>query len=256
MANFSIQELTDVLQKSGLPFGGSAQMQQAAPFAADPVRQTVMSSPDNNLPQISSSYKSQLDALAQMDKKLAGVYGDPNSPMYIEHAGRRDSAVYGHRATDQQAVNNIKQTYKDTQKGLESKATDALSLYTKLTTLQSREEARAKKLAKGSGKKSNSQKVQDSIDRANEAKSQKMSMAGLQDSDTIAAFDNIKEAGFRSWYLRSLQDAQLSGQGDIPPGGFSKQDIMDEYNWWKTNVNPPKAKSSGFDAKVKKLLGE
>lgn len=42
-------------------------------------------------------YMAKIAKIAEMDQKLAGVYSNPSSNLYIEHAGQRDNAIYGAR---------------------------------------------------------------------------------------------------------------------------------------------------------------
>lgn len=50
-----------------------------------------------NADKYRQDYMAKIAKIAEMDQKLAGVYGDPNSKLFIEHAGQRENAVYGAR---------------------------------------------------------------------------------------------------------------------------------------------------------------
>lgn len=42
-------------------------------------------------------YMAQIQKIAEMDQKLAGLYGNQDSNLFIEHAGQRENAIYGAR---------------------------------------------------------------------------------------------------------------------------------------------------------------
>lgn len=251
MPNFSVQELNDVLSKSNLPFGDSAQMQQAQPFARQQLGQQVMGQ-DTQLPQISQDYKTKLDAIAQMDKKLSGVYGDPTSQLYIENPMAREQAIYAPRSTGQRELSRIDSMFQGRQKELDQTVNEAFNVYKQLTTLQSREEARAKKLAKGGKKKTTSSKVTDSLQRSQELQRQRLQLAGIAsdtgiNEDAADIFLNAPTK-FQEQLIRDFQIIQ--GSSEVPIM-LSPDEVQQALESWKTEFRPSKAKPK--ESKLDKL---
>lgn len=255
MANISLDELNNVLQKSGLPFGNALAMEQATPFAQQPIQQQVYSQ-DTKLPQIQASYKSKLDAIAKMDQQLAGVYGDPSSSLYIEHAGQREKAIAGPSRQGYSQLEDIGQAETSRRKELDQQADEALNFYKKLATLQDKEEKRVAKLTKGSGKakKSIEDKVRDSNERKAEVERQRLEMAGIQNKEAADIFLNAPKA-FQEQFIR---DYYVMGGPEKLPADFSPNWVKQALKEWEQSLKGGKGKSSSgggsFQDKVKTLL--
>lgn len=242
-SNISISELMGALEKSGLPLGDGTSMQQAAPFGRDAVASQVYGA-DTQLPQLSQNYRSQLDAIAQMDQKLAGVYGDPSSKLFIEHAGKRENAIFSPRGVANKETNRISTSISNRKKELDSEVDDALSLYNKLVTVQLREEDRVVKEAKdaervkaGKGKyiNVNGKKVVTPVYKgkagAGSVKlTKEQKLAGFQDSDAANYWSKIKETDFKREWAQNV----LDGSWEVPDDGFDIASIKRTYDHWKT----------------------
>jgi len=128
MKNVSIDELTKVLEKSGLPSGNGASMTQALTGARDPIAKTVYGA-DSKLPAYQTNYKSQLSQIASMDQKLQGVYADPSSPLFIEHPLKREGFYAGAENRGYGAAGTFQNMAKSQQSELDNEINDALSVY-------------------------------------------------------------------------------------------------------------------------------
>lgn len=109
--NLSLQEITDVLAKSGAKGGSAFDLGQNRPTVEQGVTNTLTAGAKPILDQNRANYMAQIDKIAQMDQKLAGVYGDPTSPLYIERASKRDTAANMGEATGYKAAGTIKDSY-------------------------------------------------------------------------------------------------------------------------------------------------
>lgn len=271
-----IDELMKSLQKAGVPFGNSAAMQGAQPGLGQAIQGQVYGQ-DTQLPELRSNYMSQLDQIHQMDKKLAGVYGDPSSQLYIENPMNRERVISGASNTGYKAVSGVNSRIKQRKSELDQTVTQALSYYKELTTLQAREEARAEKLAKeaeriSSGKakyvtdskgnkvavpvakgkaskKTLEDKVKDSLDRAEEVKKQKLELAGIYDKKAGDEFLNAPKA-FQDQFIRDYQ----SNKDTLSVGaGFGVQEVQEAVKNYKQTFKPTTEKKTAQDKQLEKI---
>lgn len=135
MANISYSELTSALEKAGLPLSGKKQMQEALPYARGAI-QTAVQSQDTQLPQYNAEYKAKLAKLAEMDQKLAPMYSDPSSSMYIERASTRDNILGGAENVGLQDLSSTGQKILNRQKEIEQQQQDALTFFRDLISAQ------------------------------------------------------------------------------------------------------------------------
>ncbi len=234
-------ELLTALQKAGAPINGTSyDMSAAIPGLKQNVQDTVYGQ-DTVVPDLRNKYKGQLDALAAMDQKLAGVYGDPSSPLYIERASSRQSAISGARNTGQKEVGRIQTQAKTRKSELDTQVNDAVSLFRQLEAVQKQEENLAAKAAKSSNKKTASQKAADASTRAQAIKQKQWDLAGLSDSDAIATFERAPK-DFQDQWVREYQSALQSGDAGTPDQQqYTANDIKGAWTAWDEKTKKPKA---------------
>lgn len=89
-------------------------------------------------------YMAKIDQIASMDKKLAGVYGDPSSQLYIENPMARESAIQGARPVTQ----GVAQTALQDVRGAEKAGVEEVQNVLTLLQQGQQEKARLEKEAK------------------------------------------------------------------------------------------------------------
>lgn len=253
MPNISTQELLDALQKSGAPFGNSAQMRQAAPFLGDTLSQNAYAA-NTQIPKYQQAYnadqgkyKSQIDQIAQMDQKLRGIYGNPTSNMYIANPAAQERAVTGHQTTDYTAAHGISQDanaqlqgIKSEQGTIDKQTNDALSLYAKLTAIQKSSEPRASRSrggsSGGSGNVSDipaSNGIQDLSGMSKADQTKYLQETGKKITDPAGVYDREARdtflntpAAFQKYFISNVQDF------GYPKGGYSASDIQSALATW------------------------
>lgn len=244
-SGIGINELMDTLQKSGLPFGNSLQMQQAFPVVQDAVSQQVYGR-DRQIPQLKQKYHENLSRLAQMDQKLAGVYGDPSSKLYIENPVARQRLQSGASQTGYQQANLIKSQVQDRQSQLDKEVSDTVSLYKQLETMQAREEARQEKqqrLAERQGKKAVT-----ALSKTQKAQQKEFDQYLKDTGKNITDKAKITDQKARDLFLSKPKEFQqlwirhmLEG-GKVPKKGFTEKDIKDNFAQWQKTYHPEKKK--------------
>lgn len=225
MASFSIDELLGVLQKSGLPFGSGEEMKKASPFAKYPVQEQVFSQ-DHQIEGIKKGYMDKLAKVAQMDQKLAGVYSNPNSNMFIENPIAREKLRIGAENVGYKEAGDIIQRVPERTKELNDQADQALDVYKELVKEQVATEKELKKKGK-KGKSSGGIKL---------TKEQKL--AGFQDAAAANYWSKIKETDFKREWIQNI----LSEAADVPDEGYSIKDIKDRYEPWRKKYEAGKGK--------------
>lgn len=98
----TIDDLLKTMQKAGIPMNTMS----AQPVYKDhsdrmtasrgQIASAVAGTPPNQ-DAYRQQYMQKIAKIAEMDQKLAGVYGNQDSNLYIEHAGQRENAIYGAR---------------------------------------------------------------------------------------------------------------------------------------------------------------
>jgi hypothetical protein len=149
--NLSIQEVMDTLQKSGATGGSAFDMGQNRMGVEQGVTNTLTQQANPAIAKNKANYLAQIGKIAEMDQKLAGVYGDPTSPLYIERASKRDQAANMGEATNYSAANTQVDLYNQKKKTLEDSISQVLSVYDELTSLTKAKEVQDKKKKKGTG---------------------------------------------------------------------------------------------------------
>lgn len=249
MPNVSIKTLTDVLEKSGLPFDSAVNMQNTAPLSRDVIASQV-SLPDFGGDELKTNFRAQLDRIAQMDKKLSSLYGDPSSSLFIENPLARERLKSTPATTGYKVSSNIAQTYQTrkvaAEKEQEQIIDEAVSLYSKLATLQAKEEARIareQKAATKGAKKSTSQKVADSVVRSQELRKQKLALTGITDPDAIAVYERAP-VDFQQQWVREYQQAVELGEASPEENFYTADDIKGAWSAWDEKTKKPKAKDA------------
>lgn len=98
----TIDDLLKTMQKAGMPMNTMS----AQPVYKDhsdrmtasrgQIAGAVAGTPPNQ-DAYRQQYMQKIAKIAEMDQKLAGVYGNQDSNLYIEHAGQRENAIMGAR---------------------------------------------------------------------------------------------------------------------------------------------------------------
>lgn len=116
MAGISIDDLLKTMEKAGVPMntmsGNPTYKNRSDLMTASrgQIAGAVAGTPPNQ-DVYRQQYMQKIAKIAEMDQKLAGVYGDPNSNLYIEHAGQRENAVMGARPAMEGAADTVINTY-------------------------------------------------------------------------------------------------------------------------------------------------
>lgn len=256
MANLSLKEITDVLNKSGAQGGSAFDMGQNQMGVEQGVRSQVYGQGQPVLDNAKKNYLAQLGKIAEMDGKLAGVYGDPTSPLYIERASRRDSAVHMAEAPNYSAAETHANIYESKKKELEESIKSTMQVYDEMTRLtkaqeaetakQEREQAKTiregQRIKQGTGKYvtgPDGKKVfvsQTKPADKNIKLTKDQVLAGFKDV-TVANFWSKTEKGFRDQWSKKV----LSGKATPPKNGYSMEDTRKRYDAW-LKANPPKKK--------------
>lgn len=106
----TLKQLQDALKDLPQPVMG-AQTQQALynERLADPA-----------IEKKRQEYMARIDQIAQMDKKLAGVYSDPSSQLYLENPMARENIIQGARPVTQgYAQQGLQEVKQEQQAGIE-----------------------------------------------------------------------------------------------------------------------------------------
>jgi len=239
----SLPELQKILEGSGLPFGNSEAMRNSQLFASQGIESAARQQ-DTKIPQAVQAYKANLDKIAQMDQKLSGLYGDPTSNLFIEHAGQRESALIGPENVGFQEGNRLQNVRKQAESDLEVKINDALTFYDQLTTEQARLEKEAAKLAKsgggsggtggtggkgkaGSGSSSANTRLADISKVRTQIEDGLGSIIGLADRDAVETFLS-SSVEFQKAFIRDVLRAGLPNVLAENPQGVTK-DVLVRY---------------------------
>jgi len=129
--NSTLTELRQALERSGLPLNNVSAMQDVMPS----VKNRLFQSSRQNDPYIQKKrdeYMNKISQIAEMDKRLAGVYSNPSSDLYIENPMSRESILsgaenYGYRSA-QPLLSEISQRESE----IENEASMASSLYSSM----------------------------------------------------------------------------------------------------------------------------
>lgn len=244
----SMEELLSVLKKTGLPLDDSTAMGQAAMGGRDAIRTAVGGGQVDAMKQ---QYLQKIQQIAQMDQKLSGVYADPSSPLYIENAARRESAIYGRRSTENKQLGDKAQDISEEQKRLEQETDDALTLYKQLTSETKKEEVRIEKESKA--KEKAAKKSTAAADKEQKRLETVLGLKILKDAkiNDPAAGDLFLHTPkkFQQLWIRSMQRG-----GTEPANGFTRDDVQANLeSWQKTNKETGATKSVPSASKSSKL---
>lgn len=261
-SNLSLQEIMGVLDKSGAGGGSSFDMGQNQLPAQEAIKSSIYGQNQGIVDQQKQNYLAQLQKIAQADQKLAGVYGDPTSPMYIEHAGRRAGAIQNITNNEVQAADFQSDQLANTEKSLEQQVTETIKAYDEIrSTKKSAEvedkriETEAKRAAKEAEKvkKEQEKKVKGSATTAQQVKYDEAKLDA--NNPQIRAIWNNSPAGFQKWFTEKRVKGAIKDKVITPK----------ELGYWRTKYNsgkvsnPAKAskkptKSSELDKLVEDAL--
>jgi len=225
MANFSINDLTSVLEKSNLPFGDSASMQQSAAIGGRQAISGAAYGQDTQLAGLKSNYESQLAQIASMDQKLATSYGGQQSNLFIEHPLARERIIAGGPArTGYQETRRIAGKYRQRQGDIEDQIDEALKIYKELAKEQADSEKITKKVTKGTKAKG---KGGGTISLGRLTKRERQ--AGFKDAKAAQYWTEVMpEKGKEFWVSDILQDAIR-----IPRDGFTIKDVNESKRFYE-----------------------
>lgn len=227
MPNLSIDAINQVLQKIQAPGGSGEAMKQFLPGMEQSVRGEVQGQ-DTVVPQMKEKYLAQLAQIAAMDQKLAGVYGDPNSKLYIERASTRENLKSKALNTGYKETSRIAKGIQTQRANLEKDVSEIIATYKQLTAIQEREEKKSDKQSKVNVKAVTTKKKELAKDMGMTiAELDQVSDAGIYEHEAINEFLQAPAAFRKLWVRNMLQ------QGAVPEGGFSAEDIrknLEEYN--------------------------
>ena len=144
MPNLSIDAINQVLKKIQAPGGDANMMRDFLPNVEQSARSEIVGG-DQVVPQMKEKYMAQLAQIAAMDQKLAGVYGDPNSPLYIERASTRQNLKSKASDTGYKETGRIAKGIQTQRSNLEKDVNEVVSSYKQLIAVEAREEAIAKR---------------------------------------------------------------------------------------------------------------
>lgn len=239
----SISELTDVLKKSGLPFGDSEMMGQIAPFAKESIQQEV-GSRETIIPERKKAYLDKIAKIAEMDKRLAGVYGDPSSKLFIENPMDRENALTGAEDVGFKELVGIERKIEERKQTVDDIVDEALGLYKSLTTLQKQGEKVVK------GKKSTATKATTKEQKEIEKRRKELGLdvtdaARISDDEARDYFLTLP-AKFQKEWIRKIQEGRLDIGGKImlPKKGYSLENIKSEYDKYKKSTSTKSSTTS------------
>ena len=220
-SNIGIDELQKMLEKSGLPMGDSFVMRQGQVGAQQALQGT---GGDHGAGGAMQSYKAKLAQIAQMDQKLAGVYGDPTSPLYIEHAGARDNAASSARGTGMSELSSIEQRRQAALSQQDADESEAVQLYGQLENAQRELEAEQKRLTKeaekaakkaGKGTGTGKGNITTVFGKLTAGEKRLANQVGIDTSDTAALseFFNKSPSGFQKYLADEALDGKVKQEG-------------------------------------------
>jgi len=134
MANVTISELTDALKRAGLPVDDYQSMKKSLPFAKYSIKKSVYGS-DTKTPQLNEEGKAKIAKLSEVDQRLAGVYGEKGSSLYIENPMARENIYSGAEQIGYKTVQSVIDKIKQRRKELESESGDSLTFFRDLMAI-------------------------------------------------------------------------------------------------------------------------
>lgn len=229
MANISINELTQAIQRSGLPFGDPLAMRQALPMAKNRIAGEMQNDP--RIGQAQGNYQNALKRIADADQRLNKIYSDPGSSMYIENPSTRERLRSSTENIGYRVANVEEKKVNQVRKDIEDNIDAAVDLYRQFVTVAETDaKARAKTTKSGSTSTSKSSSKQSEADKERKALGLTLSdQAGISDERAREVFLNAPSA-FQKTFLRQILD-----MGQIPEGGFTERQIRQSIEEWATD---------------------
>lgn len=186
----------------------------------------------------------QLAQIAAMDQKLQGVYSDPSSKLYIEHAGSRENAAYGHRGALTNAVEGMDRQANQYDNEAERKRKEAEGLYADLDDLYKSLKDEQTKATKKTGTTSKGTgTVSPSFGKLTAAEKRIAHQVGLDLSDTNALSEmfNKSPQAFSEFLADEVIDEKQ------PYGAWDARTIKQLRQAWEKQTQT---------AQVKKAIGK
>lgn len=213
-SNLSLKEIMGVLDKSGVTGGSAFDMGQNRLPAQEAIRSEVYGRGQGVIDQGKQNYLAQLDKIAQADQKLAGVYGDPTSPLYIEHAGRRAGAIGGITNVGAKAADIQADVLEDTEKSLDQDVEESIKTFNSLVTNKKAQETETKRqeTERKRAQKEAEQEVKSKTGKTTITKTQKTKYdeAGIDPNNPqIRAIWNNSPAGFQNWFIEKRATGKI-----------------------------------------------
>lgn len=251
-SNLSLDEIRAVLDKSGVGGGTSFNMSQNKLGAGSAIRNTIYGQSQPILDNNRKAYTDQLDKIAAMDAKLASVYGDPTSPLYILNASKRQSAISGASKVGYSAATDTAKMYQDKKQQLEDSIKQTMSVYDELTQLTKAQEAETTKQQKAQETASKKQKATVKTKTGEEitltASQQKSySEAGIDaNNPELRAVWNNTTPAFKKWFTEQRAKNKIKDKVITPKElGYYRTQYAEQKAKEKAKTSAAKKKASG-----------
>lgn len=247
MAHVGLSDIENALKNSGLPFDTGENMRGSVPVAGQALEASV---PRQEVGDF--GYKAKLAQVAAMDQKLAKLYGDPTSNLYIENPMSRAALQGGAEDTGYSELADIQSKRVKAENAAEQERQTLISqseeYYKQLVAIQEKEEKELKKAAKGKGG-TGKRKTVTAVEE----------LAGFADPEAAAVWSSQLNADQKRKWLQAMTENTILdqnlriGDGLPPEGGYTTQDVMDYYANEKARAAEEKRKKD--EEKKKKKAG-
>lgn len=256
-SHISFEELTKTLQNAGLPMDSAFNMRQAKPMAREAISGQIG---DKGAGDFGKGIMAQLEQIHQMDQKLAGVYSDPTSNLYIENAAAREGAIYGHRDTGFSQISSLADERNNRLQERDDEIETAESLYGDLTTAQAQLESEEKRLVSQTKKatteaEKNSRIVKDESGETafeltkQQARQARNAKINLKDAKAVSEFFNRSTPEFRKY----MEDEGLDGK--IKGENLTAKQIAELRKKWEGQKQTDSVKKAVSKANEKANMG-
>ena len=129
MANIGITELKGVLQRAGIPIPTFDPEKLSSIERENAITGQIQREQSPIVEKAKKDYMRQIDQIAQMDQRLAGVYNNPASQLYIEHPLQVENIRSGAANIGYGAANALGQRIGRAQESIDQNAQDIVSFY-------------------------------------------------------------------------------------------------------------------------------
>src|ERR1043166_8401361 len=108
MADFTLNDIGNVLKRIQAPGGSADVMRQFLPGLEQNVRGAIPNPRAGIVDSMKSKYMDQIHQIAAMDQKLASLYGDPTSKLYIAKGSTRQGLLSSASNTGYRAAGDMR----------------------------------------------------------------------------------------------------------------------------------------------------